>query len=79
MTCKAGTAVVMTNNTYHRGSRRRDDPEHWSDAAACDVADVGIPHPRAGAARQVSSGLSLDELTGGWDDVAQVSLQWNES
>jgi hypothetical protein len=28
---KAGTAVVMTNNTYHRGSRRRDDPAGWSD------------------------------------------------
>jgi hypothetical protein len=28
--CKAGTAVVMTNNTYHRGSRRRDDPSCWS-------------------------------------------------
>jgi hypothetical protein len=27
--CPAGTAIIMTNNTYHRGSRRRDDRANW--------------------------------------------------
>ena len=66
--CKAGTAVVMTNNTYHRGSRRRDDPSVWPDKPRVMwrmwAYRTREPEPSP-------DGPPLAELTQGWADIEQ--------
>jgi hypothetical protein len=66
--CKAGTAVVMTNNTYHRGSRRRDDPALWPQKPRVMWRMWAY---RTREPDLLADGTHLEQLTQNWDDVSK--------